>query len=150
MRRADCRVENTLEPKWSCDMQQLQCRVGEAFWIGDSTRIHLTGRIDETLYLFVEAPASQLLDAVDGFHASAPNECGWVVSHVFALCDGQGFTLGQTSLRFEDKRLDLQGATALRDVVLWIDASMNQTVVREPNIRPKPHAPHFAALLHSR
>jgi hypothetical protein len=131
-------------------MQQLQCRVGEAFWIGDGTRIHITGWIDEMLYLFVEAPVSQLLDAVDGFHASAPGARGRVVSHVFALCDGQGFTLGRISLRFEDKRLDLQWATALRDVVLWIDAPMNQAVVREPRIRSKPHAPRFAALLYSR
>ena len=132
-------------------MQQLQCRVSEAFWIGQDIRIHLTGRIDETLYLFVEAAASQLLEAVDGFHACAPDAaCGRVVSHVFALCDGQGFTLGQTSLRFEDTRIDFQGATVLRDVVLWIDAPMHQTVVREPKARPKPHARHVAALLHSR
>jgi hypothetical protein len=131
-------------------MQQLQCRVGEAFWVGQDTRIHLTGRIDETLYLFVEAGASQLLDAVDGFHACALDACGRVVSHVFALCDGQGFTLGRTSLHLEDMRVDLQGATALRDVVLLIDAPMHQTVVREPKARPKPHMRHFAALLHSR
>ena len=130
-------------------MQQLQCRVGEAFWVGQNTRIHLTGRIDETLYLFVEAAASQWLDAVDGFHASAPDARGRV-SHVFALCGGQGFTLGQITLRLEDKRLDLQGATALHDLVLWIDAPMNQAVVREPKIRSKPHVRHFAALLHSR
>jgi hypothetical protein len=134
-------------------MQQLQCRVGEAFWIGKNTRIQLTGRIDETLYLFVDAPASQWLDAVDGFHASAPGACGRVVSHVFALCDGQGFTLAPISLRFEDKRLDLPGATALRDVVLWIDAPMHQTVVREsrlrPKTRPKLHATRVVPLLHS-
>ncbi len=127
----------------------MHCRVGEAFWIGDSTRIHLTGRIDDTLYLLVEAPVSQLLEAADGFHASAPDARGRV-SHVFALCDGQGFTLGQITLRFEGKRLDLQGATALRDVVLWIDAPMHQAVVREPKIRSKPRARHVAALLHSR
>ena len=135
-------------------MQQLQCRVGEAFWVGQDTRIHLTGRIDETLYLFVDAPASQWLDAVDGFHATAPDACGRVVSHVFALCDGQGFTLGQTSVRFEDKRLDLPGATALRDVALWIDAPMHQTIVREPRPRPKTrpklHATRVVPLLHSR
>ena len=130
-------------------MQQVQCRVGDAFWIGKDTRIQLTGRIDDTLYLFVDAPASQWLDAVDGFHASAPDARGRV-SHVFALCDGQGFTLGQTTLRFEDKRLGLDGATALRDVVLWIDAPMNQAVVREPKTHSKPHAPRFPALLHSR
>ena len=132
-------------------MQQLQCRVGEAFWVGQDTRIHLTGRIDDTLYLFVEVPVSQLLEAADGFHASAQDERGRV-SYIFAVCDGQGFTLGHTSLRFEDARIDLQGATALRDVVLWIDAPMHQTVVREakvrPKTRPKLHATRVVPLLH--
>jgi hypothetical protein len=131
------------------NMQHIQCRVGDVFRIGDSLRIQVTGHIEETLYLFVEAAASQLLDTVDGFHASAPDRRGRV-SHVFALCDGQGFTLGQLSLRFEDTRFDVQGATPLRHVALWLDLPRHLVVVRETKTRPKPKAPSSVAWLQCR
>lgn len=54
-------------------MARIDCTLGEFFQIGREIRIHLTGRVGEVLYIFIDAATRHELGGVDGFHASAPS-----------------------------------------------------------------------------
>lgn len=117
-------------------MAVLDCMVGEAFRIGRDIDVHLTGRVDTTLYVFIDAATRHELGGVGGFHASAPSgirRC----AHVLALGDGDAFLVGPVAIAVEAVRLQIPGARALREVRLHITAPAPLTLVRRPLARPR-------------
>ena len=116
-------------------MHSLSCAIGEAIHAGDGIRIHLTGRIDRTLYLFVEAAWGQPLEAACGFHASAPCDFGWN-AHVLAACDGDSFQVGEVNVHIEDARNGASPAQLLRDVRLHVLAPTIASLTLVPRARP--------------
>lgn len=120
---------------WGRLMPVLHCAIGEGIQVGDAIRIHLTGRIDDRLYLSMEAAWGRSLEVVSGFHATAPCDFGWN-AYVFELRDGDGFRIGAVSVRIEDLRESASPARPLRDVRLHIDAPYPMTPVHIPRVRP--------------
>jgi hypothetical protein len=104
-------------------MTIINCSVGERLHFGDDICIQLTGRIDDMLYVFIDAKRCHGLDGGDGFHASALCRGGYRV-HVLALRDYDEFAIGPVCIKVVRVRVDLPGAQALRDVRLRIDAPM--------------------------
>ena len=116
-------------------MQVLYCAIGEGVQAGDEIRIHLTGRLDDRLYLFVEAAWGHPLEAATGFNATAPCDFGWN-AHVLELCGGGRFEVGAVSVWIEDLRVRLSPAQPLRDVVLHLEAPDGMPLVHLPRARP--------------
>ncbi len=116
-------------------MDLIDCNVGDCLHFGDDIRVQLTGRIDNLLYVFIDAKRSHALEGIDGFHASALCRGGHR-AHVLALCGHDEFVIGPVRVRVESIRVDLQWAQALRDVRLCIEAPL-------PFVRTTPaRAPH--------
>ncbi len=117
-------------------MARIDCTLGEFFQIGREIRIHLTGRVGEVLYIFIDAATRHELGGVDGFHASAPSgirRCG----HVLALCDGDSFSIGPVAIVVEAVQIQIPGARVLREVRLCLDLSLPLAVVRKSWPRPQ-------------
>ncbi len=117
-------------------MPVFDCTLGESLRIDSGIRLHLTGRVDAILYLFIDAAAKYELGGVGGFHASAPSgmrRC----AHVLALQDGESFCIGPVGVAVEAVRLQIPGARALRDVRLRIDLPVPVRIVREAPLRPR-------------
>lgn len=116
-------------------MQILYCAIGEGVQAGDEIRIHLTGRLDDRLYLFVEAAWGHPLETATGFHATAPCDFGWN-AHVLELRDGGRFEVGAMSVRIEDLRDRASPVRPLRDVRLCVEAPGRMSVAHLPRARP--------------
>ena len=112
-------------------MPILDCALLESITIGRDTRLHLTGRIDDVLYIYLHAPVRHDLGGVDGFHSSAPSGVR-PVAHVLALRDGDAFTVGPTTIAVQAVCLRIDGAQALRDIRLRIDPPKVLRIVRTP------------------
>lgn len=115
-------------------MPILDCTPLESITIGRDTRLHLTGRIEDVLYVYLDASARHDLGGVGGFHASAPFGVGRV-AHVLALCDGDAFTIGPTRIEVQAVCLRIDGAQALRDIRLAIDPPKALRIMRRPTPR---------------
>lgn len=121
-------------------MPILDCALLESITIGRDTRLHLTGRIDDVLYIYLDASVRHDLGGVDGFHASAPSGVGRV-AHVLALRDGDAFTVGPTTIAVQAVCLRIDGAQALRDIRLRIDPPKVLRIVRTPPPRRRTSKP---------
>lgn len=117
-------------------MSVLDCSLRESLRIGKDIRVHLTGRVDDVLYLFIDAAARHELGGVGGFHASAPSGI-WRTAHVLALCNRETFTIGVARITVEAVRLRIPGAHALREVRLRIEAPIVLKIAREAPLRAK-------------
>lgn len=117
-------------------MSVYDCSIRESLRIGKDIRVHLTGRVDDVLYLFIDAAARHELGGVGGFHASAPSGI-WRTAHVLAVCNGETFTIGVTRITVEAVRLWIPGAHALREVRLRIEASVPLKIARAAPLRAK-------------
>lgn len=115
-------------------MPVIDCSLRESLRIGREIRVHLTGRVDGVLYIFIDAIARHELGGVGGFHASAPSGIGRC-AHVLALRDGDAFTIGVIGITVEAVHLQIVGADALRDVRLRIDIPTPLRIVRESPLR---------------
>jgi hypothetical protein len=102
-------------------MSVFDCSLHESFHIGRDIRVHLTGRVDDMLYVFIDAAARHELGGVDGFHASAPSGMRRT-AHVLAMRDADAFTIGDVRITVDAVRLQITGAYALRAVRLRIEA----------------------------
>ena len=117
-------------------MPVFDCTVGESLRIGGDIRLNLTGRVDEMLYVFIDAAARHELGGFGGFHASAP--CGIRRrAHVLALRDGDVFSIGPAEIAVESVRLRIPGMRALREVRLCIAPSSPLIIVRQAPPRPR-------------
>lgn len=116
-------------------MPTLDCSLLETLRIGRDTRIQPTGRVDDVLYVYIDASVRHVLGGADGFRASAPSGIGRM-AHVLALRDGQGFTIGPTTVLVEAVHLRIPGATALRDIRLHLSPPRVLAIVREAPRRP--------------
>lgn len=112
-------------------MPILDCTLLESITIGRDTRLHLTGRIDDVLYVYLDASVRHDLGGVDGFHASAPSGIGRA-AHVLALRDEDTFTIGPTTIAVQAVCLRIDGAQALRDIRLSISPPKVLRIVRTP------------------
>lgn len=112
-------------------MPILDCSLQETLRIGRDTRIQPTGRVEDVLYVYIDASVRHELGGTDGFRASAPSGIGRM-AHVLALRDGDVFTIGPTAVTVEAVRLHIPGATALRDVRLAVCPPRVLAIVREP------------------
>ncbi|WP_374295975.1 hypothetical protein [Sphingomonas sp.] len=121
-------------------MPLLDCTLLESITIGRDTRLQLTGRIDDVLYVYLDALVRHELGGVDGFHASAPSGIGRV-AHVLALRDGDIFTIGPTTIAVQSVCLRIDGAQALRDIRLRIDPPKVLRIVRTPPPRRRVSKP---------
>ena len=65
-------------------MTAFDCSLRESLQVGRDIRLQITGRVDEVLYVFIDAAARHELGGVGGFHASAPLGIGRT-AHVLAL-----------------------------------------------------------------
>ncbi len=111
-------------------MPVIDCSVGESFRIGGDIRLHLTGRADEMLYVFIDAAARHELGGFGGFHASAP--CGIRRrAHVLALRDDESFSIGPAEIAVEAVCLRIPGVRTLREVRLRIVLLSPLIIVRE-------------------
>jgi|GEM_PF-1708689 len=117
-------------------MPVIDCSLLETLRIGRDTRIQPTGRVDDVLYVYVDASVRHALGGADGFRASAPSGIGRM-AHVLALRGGEGFTIGPTTVIVESVRLRIPGATALRDIRLQVSPPRVLAIVREPHRRPR-------------
>lgn len=111
-------------------MTVFDCSLHESLRIGKDIRIHLTGRVDDVLYLFIDAAARHELGGVGGFHASAPSGI-WRTAHVLAVCDGESFTIGVVRITVDAVHLRIPGAHALREVRLCIESPVLLKITRE-------------------
>ena len=112
------------------------CSLHESLRIGKDIRIHLTGRVDDVLYIFIDAAARHELGGVGGFHASAPSGI-WRTAHVLAVCDGESFTIGVVRITVDAVRLRIPGARALREVRLRVESPDLLRITREAAPRAK-------------
>ena len=117
-------------------MPILDCSLLETLRIGRDTRIQPTGRVDDVLYVYIDASVRHELGGADGFRASAPSGIGRM-AHVLALRDGEGFTIGPTAVIVEAVHLRIPGATALRDIRLKVSPPRVLAIVREAPRRPR-------------
>jgi hypothetical protein len=111
-------------------MPVFDCTVGESLRIGSDIRLHLTGRENEILYVFIDAAARHELGGVSGFHASAPSGIRRR-AHILALRDDESFSIGPVDITVEAVRLRIPAAHALRDVRLRIAPSLPLIIVRQ-------------------
>jgi hypothetical protein len=117
-------------------MPVFDCTVGELLRIGSDIRLNLTGRVDDMLYVFIDAASRHDLGGVGGFHASAP--CGIRRrAHVLALRDHESFFIGPVSITVDAVRLRIPGARVLRDVRVCIAPSSPLIIVRQAPSRPR-------------
>ncbi|MFZ5637049.1 MAG: hypothetical protein ACOY82_10765 [Pseudomonadota bacterium] len=112
-------------------MPVIDCTMGESLRIGGDIRLHLTGRVDEMLYVFIDAAARHELDGVGGFHASAPSGIRRN-AHVLALRNGASFAIGDVRVAVEAVRLRIAGAHPLRDVRLHLASPVRITRETSP------------------
>ncbi|MFZ5635843.1 MAG: hypothetical protein ACOY82_04580 [Pseudomonadota bacterium] len=117
-------------------MPVIDCTMGESLRIGGDIRLHLTGRVDEMLYVFIDAAAHHELDGVGGFHASAPSGIRRR-AHILGLRDGESFSIGPADITVEAVRLRIPGVRALREVRLRIVRSSPLIIVRQAPTRPR-------------
>lgn len=117
-------------------MRVLHVAVGDILHLGDGIRLHLTGWVDGTWYVYIEARQDHALGEVDGFRASAPCGFGWR-AHVLALFDGDAFEIGPVRVRIGDASEDAGTARALRDARFEIRAHEAMPIARA-------HGPRFA------
>ena len=117
-------------------MSVFDCSLRESLRIGKDIRVHLTGRVDDVLYLFIDAAARHELGGVGGFHVSAPSGM-WRTAHVLAVRDDESFTIGAVCIIVEAVRLQIAGAHALREVRLRIESPAALPIVREAPRRAK-------------
>ena len=117
-------------------MPLLDCSLLETLRIGRDIRIQPTGRVDDVLYVYIDASVRHDLGGVGGFRASAPSGIGRM-AHVLALRDGDGFTIGPTTVIVEAVRLRIPGATALRDIRLQVSPPRVLAIVREQHRHPR-------------
>jgi hypothetical protein len=110
-------------------MDIIDCSIGEKLNFGDDIRISLTGRIDEVLYVYIDAASAHELEAGDGFHASAPCRIGYS-SHVLALRSHDSFQIGPVRVQIADVLIYIDGAQALRDVRLRVHTPKAMACVR--------------------
>ncbi len=115
-------------------MDSIDCAIGEKLSFGDDIRIGLTGRIDDVLYVYIDAASAHALEGGDGFHASAPCRLGYH-AHVLVLRNHDSFEIGPVRIEIADVRIDIDGAQALRDVRLRIDAPKAMAWVRHRCVR---------------
>ena len=115
-------------------MRVLHVDIGEIVSFGDHIRLHLTGWVDGTWYVFIEARHDNMLGEVDGFRASAPCGFGWR-AHVLALFDGDAFEIGPVRVRISDAREKAGSARALRDAQFEIDAPEAMPFARSQGLR---------------
>jgi hypothetical protein len=116
-------------------MPIFDCAVGESLRLGSDIRLNLTGRDGDTLYVFIDAASHHTLGGTDGLYLSAP--CGnRRRTHVLALRDDASFSIGPVDITVEAVRLRIPGASALRDVSLYIALSSPLIIVRQaPSLR---------------
>lgn len=118
-------------------------RLRESFLVGRDIRLQITGRVDEVLYIFIDAAARHELGGVGGFHASAPSSIGRI-AHILALRDVECFTIGQVSITIEAVSLRIPGACALREVRLRINTDTTPVqITREPPLCKSLHSQHL-------
>lgn len=117
-------------------MTVFDCSLHESLRLGKDIRVHLTGRVDDVLYLFIDAAARHELGDVDGFHASAPSGI-WRTAHVLAVGNGESFTIGVARITVEAVCLRIPGAHALREVRLRIEAPVPLKIARAVPLRAK-------------
>lgn len=117
-------------------MTVFDCSLHESLRLGKDIRVHLTGRIDDVLYLFIDAAARHELGDVDGFHASAASGI-WRTAHVLAAGNGKSFTIGVARITVEAVCLRIPGAHALREVRLRIEAPVPLKIARAAPLRAK-------------
>lgn len=117
-------------------MTVFDCSLHESLRLGKDIRVHLTGRVDDVLYLFIDAAARHELGGVGGFHASAPSGV-WRTAHVLAVRDGESFTIGAARMTVEAVCLRIAGAHALREVRLRVELSDLLKITREAAPRAK-------------
>ena len=115
-------------------MRILHVGIGEIVSFGDHIRLHLTGWVDGTWYVFIEARHDNVLGEVGGFRASAPCGSGWR-AHVLALFDGDAFEIGPVRVRIDDAREKAGSARALRDAQFEIDAPEAMPFARSQGLR---------------
>jgi hypothetical protein len=115
-------------------MDVIDCSIGEKLSFGDDIRIGLTGRIDDMLYVYIDAATAHVLEGGDGFHASAPCRSGYS-AHVLALRNHDSFEIGPVRVEIADVRIDIDGAQALRDVRLQVYAPQTMACVRHRCVR---------------
>lgn len=115
-------------------MRVLHVGIGEIVSFDDHIRLSLTGWVDGTWYVYIEAHQDNALGDVDGFRASAPCGFGWR-AHVLALFDGDAFEIGPVRVRIGDAREDAGIARALRDAQFEIDAPEAMRIARTQGAR---------------
>jgi hypothetical protein len=113
-----------------CDGMAFDCSVGESLRFGADIGLQLSARIDEQLFVFIDAARRHVFDGNGGYHASAP--CGGRHrAHVLILRDGDAFAIGPVHIVIASVQLQIAGANVLRDVRLQIDAPASLDIVRE-------------------
>lgn len=115
-------------------MDVIDCSIGEKLNFGDDIRISLTGRIEDVLYVYIDAASVNELKGGDGFHASAPCRIGYS-SHVLALRNHDSFQIGPVRVEIADVRIDIDGVRALRDVRLQVHTPQAMAYVRHRYMR---------------
>lgn len=110
-------------------MRALHVAIGEILSFGDHIRLHLTGWVDGTWYVYIEARQDFVLCEVEGFRASASCGFGWR-AHVLALFDGDAFEIGPVRLQIGDAREAVGTAHALRDALFEIHAPETMRIAR--------------------
>ncbi len=110
-------------------MRVVHVSIGEIVSFDDGIRLHLTGWVDGTWYVYIEAKQDNALGDVDGFCASAPCGFGWR-AHVLALFDGDAFEIGPVRVRIDDARENAGTAHALRDALFEIHAPEAMLIAR--------------------
>ena len=118
-------------------MLVVDCRLRDVLRLGRGVHVHLTGRVDDALYIYIDAASKHALGGGGGFCASAPSGIGRC-AHVLMLCDGQSFTIGAFGITVEAVRLHIPGAVPLRDVRLRVETSTTPLrIVRKSPPHPR-------------
>jgi hypothetical protein len=102
-------------------MPIMDCRVGERLWFDEDIRLHLTGRCDDMLFVFIDAARRHAFDTDANFHCSSPCRRKRT-GHVVAMRAGDQLRIGPVVLRVEHPYVQRVGACPLRDVRLAIQA----------------------------
>ncbi len=120
-------------------MPVVDCTLREVLRLGRGIHVHLTARVDDALYIYIDAASKHVLGGGGGFCASASSGIGRC-AHVLMLCDGQSFTIGSFGITIEAVRLHIPGAVPLRDVRLWVEASTTPLCIGRKS-PPRPRRP---------
>lgn len=100
-------------------MPIVDCRVGERLWFDEDICLHLTGRLDDVLFVFIDAARRHAFDTDAKFHASA--SCRRKrTGHVAAIRMSERVSIGPITVRVENPCVRLSGARPLRDVRLVV------------------------------